>query len=87
MFKIGDRVVGVSEFDGVLINGQLGTVIDTEGEAGWEIKVEFDTNFSSQLHGLNRRCWWVDPDYLRHSDQKRERKKNGFSKFQAAIGA
>ena len=58
-FKVGDRVIGVGESDGLDLTGHKGTIISNENG---DYVVKFDIKFTDELHAEDGRCWCIYDD-------------------------
>lgn len=66
-FKVGDRVVGVGEHDGITIDGLVGTIINDRQNHGY-CGVEFDKDIDGHScfgRGKYGHCWNVDTNKLK----------------------
>ena len=75
-FKVGDRVIGIGEYQTVNVDGQTGKVVMRvfNGNYNW-YKVRYDKKFDRRLHGNDGMCWDTGEDSLEFENKELYLKK------------
>lgn len=66
-FKIGDRIIGLAEYDGINLTDLKGTVLSTDLFDAQCYLVEFDipiSGHSGRGIGKDGHCWWVTKECI-----------------------